>query len=109
MKIKIGAIKKKDMPSKFGTGTWSIYQIKGEGSETIYELKGYSPKYLENLKAGDEIVGVLNERSWQGKDGKVGSSTELVKITVEYLYDLITSTPPVNSEPTPGEASGEDW
>lgn len=85
MKTKIVAIKRKEMPSKWG-GTWTIAQVKLEGfSDKIFELSGYGSKQLENLKAGDSITGYVSQREWQGRDGVVVTPT-FNKITAEYIY-----------------------
>lgn len=89
MKIKIAAINKKQMPSKWG-GTWTIVKIKLVGSDDVYELQGFDNKKKENLKTGDELECYLSERVWQGKEGRVITKT-VNKISSEYVYNLLVS------------------
>lgn len=88
MKVKISAISRKEMPSKFG-GTWQIVKVKlaGQG-EKVFELSGFGTKVLEKLKAGDQLTGYVSSKSWEGKDGVVVTPT-FCKITAEYVYDIV--------------------
>jgi len=94
MKVKISAIKKKMLPSKFGSGTWTVADVKlvGQG-EKIFNLVGYSSKFIENLVVGNEISGYVSSRSWTGKNGTVESPT-FNKITAEYVYELVLKLSP---------------
>jgi hypothetical protein len=95
MKLKIQAIQKKDMPSKFG-GTWKIAKVKFEGIENPeygYELKGFGSKTIESLIPGKEIIGYFSSYQYQGKESLVNVKT-FNKITAEYVYDLLLAMNP---------------
>ena len=94
MQAKITKFVKKSMPSKFGTGTWDIFQVKIEGQgEKVFELNGFGKYTKENMKEGMVLDGFISERVWQGKTGE-GKTLTFNKITPEYVYKLLVSVYP---------------
>ena len=96
MKLKIQAIKRKEMPSSFG-GTWTIVSVKFEGMENPeygYDLNGFG-KFADKFKVGDTIQGYFSTQSYVSKkDGLTKQTKKFNKITAEYVYDLLLKINP---------------
>jgi hypothetical protein len=96
MKLKINAIRRKEMPSSFGQGTWNITSVKFEGIENPqygYDLNGFGKK-ADKLQVGDTITGYISTKSYQKKDGTIGTNQLFNAITAEYVYGLILKMNP---------------
>lgn len=92
MKLKIQAFKKKDMPSNFGNGTWSVIDVKFEGIENPeygYSIKGFSKGITDKLQNGQVLTGYFDTEHYTKKDGSPGSKKVFKAITPEYVYDLL--------------------
>lgn len=106
MQVKIAAVRIKEMPSKYGTGTWALAQVKLDGrGEEVYELQGYGSEFVKKVQVGDWIKGYEASKEYNGVVTKT-----ICKITAEYVYDLLmkmqgTSTEPVATQ----EASNDNW
>lgn len=86
MTFKIIALRKKEMPSKFGDRPWFLTEVKLEGQgDKTFTLKGYG---RDKIEKGSIVKGYLSTRKYQSQNG-TGIAHELNKITAEYLYDLI--------------------
>ena len=106
MKVKIQAFKKKDLPSKFGGGTWTVADAKFDGVNNPmygFKLVGFSKETIANLAVGQELVGFFSKKSYVGKDGTMQSSDTFNAVDVNYVYDLILKIAP-EIESTPGQA-----
>ncbi len=114
MKGKIQAFKKKESPSQFG-GTWTQVFVKFEGvanPEYGYELRGFSKNIIKDIKEGMTLVGYIETKNYQKKDGTMGTSQLFKAITPEYLYDLILKINPhvesVDKAPTTAQQK-DQW
>lgn len=93
MKKVIQAIRRKEMPSKFG-GTWTIVEAKfTDEPNKVYELKGFNKKMMETISNGQTLQGYETIRSYQGKNGPVQINI-FNAITAEYVYELILKIRP---------------
>lgn len=93
MTYKITALRSKDLPSRFSSGTWKLIEVKLEGQgDTIFELQGYG-KEKEKFAVGTELQGYLGSRSWTGQQGVIITQT-LNKISAEYVYGLLLALHP---------------
>lgn len=99
MKLKLIAYKKKESPSNFGPAgsTWTQVSAKFEGVENPqygYELRGFSKNQIKDLKEGQMLNGYFETRTYQKKDGTMGSSELFKAVSVDYLYDLLMKINP---------------
>lgn len=96
MKLKINAIRRKEMPSSFGGKPWSITSVKFDGVENPpygYDLNGFGNK-ADKLVVGDTVTGYMSTKTYQKKDGSMGSNNIFNAISAEYVYNLVLKMNP---------------
>ncbi len=96
MKLKINAVKRKEMPSSFGGKPWSITSVKFDGIENPvygFDLAGFGTK-ADKLVVGDVISGYISTKTYTKKDGSQGSNQVFNAISAEYVYGLILKMNP---------------
>lgn len=113
MKTRIQAFKKKDLPSKFGSGVWTVASVKLDGMENPeygFKLVGFSKDIVANLAVGQELVGYVSVERWTDKTtGNIRTSPTFNAVDASYLYDLILKiAPQIESHPETGAAPVEE-
>lgn len=107
MKAQIQAFQKKDLPSKFGNGTWTVANAKFEGMvnpQWGFKLIGFNKNIINNLQVGQTLVGYVGSEKWTAKDGTTQITQTFNAVDAEYVYDLLLKIAP-QIESTPAQAS----
>lgn len=102
----ITAIKRDTMPKRDG-GTWVKVSVKAqETGEQVLELgNGHDKRVKDYLKAGDTVVGYIENRQWAGSDGQPRFTPTLHGITPQYLHKLILAIDPGIEAKVNGQAA----
>ena len=92
MKIKVTAVRFKDLPLKSGMGTWRKFECKTDKTgDAIIEMQ-LGKTQNDKVKVGDIVDGYIADSTYVGQSGI--PSKVLRAISAQYVYELLLKFAP---------------